>query len=55
MGLLLKILLIIAIVLAVFFVLTFLLYWFNVDSKLIKKLEKLMTKHYDNIKRDRHI
>lgn len=55
MGLLLKILLIIAIVLAVFFVLTFLLYWFNVDSKVIKTLEKPMTKHYDNIKRDRHI
>lgn len=55
MDLFIKILIIVAIVLAAFFVLTFLLYWFNLDSKLIKLLEKPMNKHYDNMKRDRHL
>ena len=50
-----KILLIIAIVIAVFFVLTMLVYWFNLDTKLVKLLEKPMMKHYDNLKRDRRI
>ena len=50
-----KILLMIAIVIAVFFVLTMLVYWFNLDTKLVKLLEKPMMKHYDNLKRDRRI
>ena len=50
-----KILLIIAIVIAVFFVLTMLVYWFNLDTKLVKLLEKPMMKHYDNLQRDRRI
>ena len=50
-----KILLIIAVIIAAFFVLTLLIYWFNLDTKLVKLLEKLMMKHYDNIKRDRRI
>lgn len=52
---LIKILMIIAIVIVAFFVLTFLIYWFNLDTKIVKKLEKPMNKHYDNIKRDRKI
>lgn len=50
-----KILLIIAVIIAAFFVLTLLIYWFNLDTKLVKLLEKPMMKHYDNIKRDRRI
>lgn len=55
MNIFLKILLIIAIVFVALFVLTLLIYWFNLDTKLIKLLEKPMTKHYDKMKRDRHI
>lgn len=55
MNIFIKILMIAGIVLVAFFLLTFLLYWFNADTKLIKKLEKPMTKHYDNIKRDRRL
>lgn len=50
-----KILLIIAVVIAALFVLTMIIYWFNLDTKLVKLLEKPMMKHYDNIKRDRRI
>lgn len=50
-----KILMIIAIAVGVFFVLTFLIYWFNLDTKIVKMMEKPMNKHYDNIKRDRKI
>lgn len=37
------------------FAVTFLIYWFNLDTKLVKMLEKPLNKHYDNIKRDRKI
>jgi len=47
-----KALLIILIVLVVLFLLVVAIYWFNLDSKLVKSLEKTMTKHYDNMKRD---
>lgn len=50
-----KILITIAIIIAVFFVLTLLIYWFNLDTKLVKLLEKPFVKHYDNLKRDRRI
>lgn len=50
-----NILLIIAIVIVAFFVLTFAIYWFNLDTKIVKAIEKPMTKHYDSIKRDRRI
>lgn len=50
-----KILFIIAVVIVVFFALTMIVYWFNLDTKLVKLLEKPMMKHYDNIKRDRRI
>ena len=49
------VLIIIGIVLLALFLLTLLIYWFNLDTKLVKLLEKPLTKHYDNIKRDRHI
>ena len=51
----LKILGIVAIVVAALFVLTFLAYFFNLDMKLTAAIEPLMLKHYDKIKRDRHL
>lgn len=53
--LILKILGIAAIVVAALFVLTFLVYFFNLDMKLTAAMEPLMLKHYDKIKRDRHL
>jgi len=46
---------IILIVLVALFLLTVVIYWFNLDTKAVKLIEKPMTKHYDNIKRDRKI
>ena len=51
----LKILGIVVIVIAVLFVLSFLVYFFNLDMKLTAALEPLFLKHYDKIKRDRHL
>ena len=51
----LKILGIAAIVVAALFVLAFLVYFFNLDMKLTAAIEPLMLKHYDKIKRDRHL
>ena len=53
--LILKILGIAAIVVAALFVLTFRVYFFNLDMKLTAAIEPLMLKHYDKIKRDRHL
>ena len=47
-----KALLIILIVLLALFLLTVVIYWFNLDTKIVKAIEKPMMKHYDNIKRD---
>ena len=51
----LKILGIAAIVVAALFVLTFVVYFFNLDMKLTAALEPIFLKHYDKIKRDRHL
>ena len=40
---------------AAFFVITFAIYWFNLDSKLVKAIIPAMTKHYDGLKRDRRL
>ena len=50
-----KAILIILIVLAVLFLLTVLIYWFNLDTKIVKLIEKPMMKHYDNMKRDNRL
>ncbi len=50
-----KILIILLVVLAAFFVITFGIYWFNLDSKLIHKLFPVMTKHYDSMQRDKRL
>ena len=46
---------IIAIVLVVFFVLTFTVYIFNLDMKLTAAIEPWLLKHYDKIDRDQHL
>ena len=50
-----NILLIILAVIVAFFVVTFLIYWFNLDMKLIRKVYDALQKHYDNMKRDRKL
>ena len=46
---------VILIVLAALFALVVLIYWFNLDTKLVKLLEKPMMKHYDTLKRDHRL
>ena len=53
--LILKILLIAALVLVGLFLLTFTVYFFNLDMKLTAMIEPLLIKHYDRIKRDSHL
>ena len=53
--LLLTILLIAVIVVAALFVLTFTVYFFNLDMKLTALMEPIFLKHYDKIKRDTHL
>ena len=50
----LKILGIAALIAVIFFVVTFTVY-FNLDMKLTAALEPLFLKHYDKIKRDKHL
>jgi hypothetical protein len=52
MATFLKVLLIIAIVLVCLFVLTFIVYMFNLDMKLMAALEPMFEKIYDKRKRD---
>ena len=37
------------------FAVTFVVYFFNLDMKLTAALEPIFLKHYDKIKRDRHL
>ena len=46
------ILIILGVILALF-VLTFIIYFFNLDMKLIRKVYDLLGKHYDSMKRDK--
>lgn len=50
-----KILLIVLAVLLALFLVTLVIYWFNLDTKVVKLLEKPMMKHYDNLKRDHRL
>ncbi|MCR4925004.1 MAG: hypothetical protein K5917_01810 [Clostridiales bacterium] len=50
-----KVLIILLIVIAVLFLLTFTIYWFNMDMKLVKKIYFALQKHYDSMKRDRKL
>lgn len=40
---------------AAFFAVTVPVYWFNLDTKLVKLLEKPMMKHYDSMPRDNRL
>ena len=40
---------------AAFFALTVTIYWFNLDTKAVKLIEKPMMKHYDNMPRDNRL
>lgn len=51
----LKALFIIFIVIAVLFVVTFTIYYFNLDMKLVRKIYDLLGKHYDNMEKDRRL
>lgn len=51
----LKILMGLAIAAAAFFVLTFTVYFFNLDMKAVERLMPLLAKHYDKVKREKRI
>lgn len=55
MATFLHVILTIAIVLICLFVLSFVVYFFNLDMKLTAALEPLFIKHYDKIDRDKHL
>lgn len=46
---------IILIVLAVLFVLTFAIYFFNLDMKLVRSIYDALGKHYDAMEKDRKL
>ena len=50
-----NVLLIILAVLLGFFVITFTIYYFNLDMKLVRVLYDLLGKHYDTMKRDKKL
>lgn len=50
-----KIFLIILAVIAALIVLTFIVYWFNLDMKLVRKVYDALGKHYDTMKRDKKL
>lgn len=51
----LKFLLIIVCILAALFLLSMVIYFFNLDMKLMCKIGPILNKHYDKIKRDRRL
>ena len=55
MPVMLTVLLIVAIVMAVLFVLSLIVYFFNLDMKLTSAIQPLLEKHYDKIKRERKL
>jgi hypothetical protein len=50
-----KALIIIAIVLVCLFVLTFTVYFFNLDMKLVRVIYDKLDKHYDNLEKDKKL
>ena len=49
------VILVILAVLIGFFVVTFTIYYFNLDMKLVRVLYDLLGKHYDTMKRDKKL
>lgn len=50
-----KALIIIAIVLLCLFAVTFIIYFFNLDMKLVRFIYDKLGKHYDNLEKDRKL
>lgn len=46
---------IILIVLLALVVVTFVIYWFNLDMKLVRKIYDALQKHYDKLEKDRKL
>lgn len=42
-------------ILSGFFILTVIIYWFNLDTKAVKLIEKPMMDHYNNMERDNRL
>ena len=55
MAIFLKVVLIVAIVVVCLFVLSMVVYFFNLDMKLTSAIEPLLEKHYDKRKRERKL
>ena len=55
MSTFLTVLMIIGIVIVALFVITFLVYIFNLDMKLTAAIFPWLEKHYDKVKRDQHL
>ena len=55
MGIVLRVIGILAGVFDALFVLSFLVYFFNLDMKLTSALAPFFEKHYDKIDRDKHL
>ena len=55
MATFLKVIMIIAIVFVCLWILSMVVYFFNLDMKLTSALQPLLEKHYDKIKRDHKI
>ena len=55
MSTFLHVIIIIAIVALCLFLLSFIVYFFNLDMKLTAAMEPLFLKHYDKVKRDKHL
>lgn len=51
----LKVLLIIVCVFMALFLLSLIIYFFNLDMKLMVRIGPILNKHYDKIKRDRRL
>ncbi len=47
-------LIILGVILA-FFLITFIIYWFNLDMKLVRVVYDALGKHYDKMKRDKKL
>lgn len=50
-----EIVLIILGVIFAFFAVTFAIYWFNLDMKLVRRFYDALQKHYDKMKRDKKL
>ena len=50
-----EIILIVLAVIVALFLITFAIYWFNMDMKLVRVIYEWLQKHYDKMKRDKKL